>query len=305
MRFCQSLMGELHRHIGPDTDVPAGDIGVGAREIGYLFGAYKKHANEWTGTLTGKGLQYGGSNIRTEATGYGAVYFTEEMLRHVGDSISGKTCVVSGSGNVAQYCVEKLNHLGAKAVTLSDSSGFIHDPDGITPEKLEWVKELKGVRRGRIREYAEEFGCSYVEGRRPWGVPCDWAFPSATQNEISVGDAKTLIANGVQGVSEGANMPTELAGVHAFQAAGVKFGPAKAVNAGGVGVSGLEMSQNSLRIVWSREEVEKRLHDIMKGIHRQCVRYGTNDDGTVNYVDGANLAGFLRVADTMLAYGVV
>ncbi|MEM8924140.1 MAG: NADP-specific glutamate dehydrogenase [Actinomycetota bacterium] len=304
MRFCQSLMTELHRHIGEDVDVPAGDIGVGAREISYLFGQYKRLENRFTGILTGKGLAFGGSLVRTEATGYGAVYFLQHMLAHVGDDIVGKRAVVSGSGNVALYAAEKLDQLGATVLTLSDSGGFIHDPDGIGGEKLEWVKELKEVRRGRISEYVDRFGGTYHEGRRPWNVPCDLAVPCATQNEISVDDARALVANGVRAVVEGANMPTELDGVHVFLDARVLFGPGKAANAGGVAVSGLEQSQNALRISWDRKEVDGRLGDIMASIHRQCVANG-DDDGHVDYVKGANIAGFVKVADAMLAYGAV
>jgi glutamate dehydrogenase (NADP+) len=286
--------------------VPAGDIGVGAREIRYMFGQYKRLENRFTGILTGKGLSFGGSLVRTEATGFGCVYFCENMLNHHGESLKGKTCAVSGSGNVAIYTVEKATALGAKVVTLSDSSGFIHDPDGIDAEKLAFVKDLKEVRRGRIREYAERFpGAELHEGERPWKVPVDVAFPCATQNEVSAGDANTLIANGVKAVCEGANMPTELAGVHALQAAKVLFGPAKAANAGGVAVSGLEQSQNSLRLSWSREEVDGRLQSIMREIHQRCVQHGTTHDGVVDYVAGANLGGFVKVADAMLAYGVV
>ncbi|MFT6291034.1 MAG: glutamate dehydrogenase (NADP+), partial [Ilumatobacter sp.] len=260
MRFCQSLMIELHRYIGDDVDVPAGDIGVGAREISYLFGQYKRLENKFNGILTGKGLAFGGSLIRTEATGYGSVYFMENMLNHANDSVAGKTAVVSGSGNVATYAIEKLNHFGAKVVTASDSGGFVHDPAGIDADKLEWLKELKEVRRGRISEYADHFsGATFHEGERPWNVPCELALPCATQNEVSEEDAKNLVANGVVSVSEGANMPTQLAGVNVFRNAGVLFGPAKAANAGGVAVSGLEQSQNALRISWSREEVDERL----------------------------------------------
>jgi glutamate dehydrogenase (NADP+) len=305
MRFCQSLMIELHRHIGEDTDVPAGDIGVGAREISYLFGQYKRLENRFVGVLTGKGLAFGGSLIRTEATGYGAVFFVKNMLEKQGDGIDGKTAVVSGSGNVATYCIEKLGALGATVVTASDSGGFIHDPNGIEGEKLEWLKELKEVRRGRISEYAEHFGVEYHEGQRPWSVPCDLAFPCATQNELDGDDARELIANGVKVVAEGANMPSTLDAIHSFLAAKILFAPAKAANAGGVGVSGLEQSQNSLRIAWSREEVEDRLKGIMQRIHEQCVNYGTEDDGFVNYVKGANIAGFVKVADSMVAYGIV
>ena len=306
MRFCQSLMTELHRHIGEDTDVPAGDIGVGAREISYLFGQYKRLANRFTGILTGKGLAFGGSLVRTEATGFGCVYFCENMLQHRGDSIRGKTVAVSGSGNVATYAAQKATELGGKVVTLSDSSGFVHDPDGIDDEKLEFVKELKEVRRGRIGEYADKFtGATFHEGQRPWSVACDVALPCATQNEINPAEAQTLVDNGVQAVCEGANMPTELDGVRTFLKAGVLFGPAKAANAGGVAVSGLEQSQNALRLSWSREEVDQRLHTIMDDIHRKCVKYGEQSDGAVNYVQGANLAGFVKVANAMLAYGAV
>jgi glutamate dehydrogenase (NADP+) len=305
MRFCQSLMIELHRHIGQDTDVPAGDIGVGGREIGYLFGMYRRLSNRFNGILTGKGVAFGGSLVRTEATGYGAVYFMREMLSARGEGVQGKTAVVSGSGNVALYAIEKLNQLGAKVVTASDSDGFIYDPDGIRGEKFDWLRDLKEVRRGRIGEYAEKFGCEYHKDRRPWDVPCDLAFPCATQNEISGEEAQTLLDNGVIGVAEGANMPTELDGVHRFLSAKILFGPAKAANAGGVAVSGLEQSQNSLRISWSREEVESRLEDIMKKIHATCVRYGSDGDGWVNYVKGANIGGFTKVADAMLAYGAV
>ena len=305
MRFCQALMTELHRHIGDDVDVPAGDIGVGAREISYLFGQYKRLQNRFNGILTGKGLSFGGSLIRTEATGYGAVYFMQNMLAQAGDGLAGKTAVVSGSGNVALYTMEKLAQLGARVVTASDSGGFVHDPEGIAGDRLEWLKDLKERRRGRISEYAEEFGCTYVEGQRPWSVACDLAFPCATQNELDAGDARTLIANGVRAVAEGANMPTELAGVHAFLGNRVLFGPAKAANAGGVAVSGLEQSQNALRISWSREEVDARLQDLMANIHGRCVDYGDLGDGYVNYVRGANVAGFVKVADAMLAYGVV
>jgi glutamate dehydrogenase (NADP+) len=305
MRFCQSLMIELHRHIGEDTDVPAGDIGVGGREISFLFGQYKRLANRFTGTLTGKGLAFGGSLVRMEATGYGCVYFCQNMLEHVGESIEGKTCAVSGSGNVAIYTVEKATQLGARVVTLSDSDGTIYDPKGIDAEKLRFVKELKEVRRGRIKEYARYYGCEYLEGKTPWSVPCDVAFPCATQNEIGLEDARELLKNGVRAVCEGANMPTHLDAVHAFQEARIVYGPAKAANAGGVAVSGLEQSQNALRLSWSHEEVDKRLQIIMKDIHRKCVAYSSTKDGWVDYVQGANLAGFVKVADAMLAYGVV
>lgn len=304
MRFCHSLMIELHRHIGPYTDVPAGDIGVGAREIGYLFGQYRRLANEVNGILTGKGLSFGGSLIRTEATGYGCVYFMQHMLATRDESPQGKTAVLSGSGNVALYTIERLIQLGVKVVTASDSNGFIYDPHGIDQEKFLWLKKLKEVRRGRIAEYAEQFGCDYYPNKRPWGVPCDLAFPCATQNEISPAEARQLVDNGVLAVSEGANMPTELDGVRAFQDAKILYGPAKAANAGGVAVSGLEQSQNALRISWSREEVDSRLQDIMRKIHSQCVQYGQQDDGYINYVRGANIAGFIKVADAMLAYGV-
>jgi glutamate dehydrogenase (NADP+) len=306
MRFCQSFMTELHRHIGEDTDVPAGDIGVGAREIGFLFGHYKRLANRFTGILTGKGLEFGGSLIRTEATGFGCVYFCQNMLNHVGDTIEGKICAVSGSGNVAIYTVEKLLGFGGKCVTLSDSSGFIHDPDGIDFEKLAYVKDLKEVRRGRISEYAVKYpGATYHRGERPWGVACDLAFPCATQNELNLAEAKVMINNDVIAVAEGANMPTELDAIHAFQQAGVLFGPAKAANAGGVAVSGMEQSQNSLRLSWSRAEVDSRLHGVMNAIHEKCVKYGSTKAGPVDYVTGANVGGFVKVADAMLAYGLV
>jgi len=305
MRFCQSFMTELFRHIGPDTDVPAGDIGVGGREIGFMFGQYKRIRNEFTGILTGKALNWGGSLIRPEATGYGATYFAQEMLATRGDSLEGKTVAVSGSGNVAQYTVEKVTQLGGKVVTLSDSGGSIHDKDGIDTEKLAWVMDLKNVRRGRIKEYAENFGgVEYREGARPWDVKCDVAFPSATQNEISKADAETLVKQGCICVSEGANMPTEPAGVDVFQAAKVLYGPGKAANAGGVATSGLEMSQNSLRLGWTREEVDSRLSGIMKAIHETCVKYGQEGDH-VDYVKGANVGGFVKVADSMLDQGLV
>jgi len=305
MRFCQSLMIELHRHIGEDTDVPAGDIGVGAREISFMFGQYKRLVNRFVGVLTGKGLSFGGSLIRTEATGYGATYFLENMLNAAGDSIKDKNVAVSGSGNVALYCMQKVHHLGGKAVTASDSSGSIYDPDGITPEKWEWLRDLKEVRRGRIKEYADEFGCEFKAGERPWAAPCDLAMPCATQNELDGNDAKKLIANGCKAVAEGANMPSTMEAIEAFEHANVMFAPGKASNAGGVGVSGLEQSQNALRIAWSSEEVDARLKEMMKGIHDKCVQYGTQSDGHVNYVNGANVAGFVKVADAMLAYGVV
>jgi glutamate dehydrogenase (NADP+) len=305
MRFCQSFMTELCRHIGPDTDVPAGDIGVGGREIGFLFGQYKRIANRFNGVLTGKGLPYGGSLIRPEATGYGAVYFAQEMLATRGESVKGKVATVSGSGNVAQYTVEKLIDFGAKPVTLSDSGGTIVDEDGIDAEKLAWVMDLKNVRRGRIKEYADRFPrARFLPGARPWGVKCDLAFPSATQNEIDQNDAKTLVANGCTCISEGANMPTTPEGVDVFLAAKVLYGPGKAANAGGVAVSGLEMTQNAGVVRWPREEVDMRLRQIMKSIHENCVRYGSAD-GFVNYVRGANVAGFVKVADAMLAQGCV
>lgn len=304
MRFCQSYMTELHRHIGADVDVPAGDIGVGAREVSYLFGHYKRLANQFTGAMTGKSLAFGGSLVRTEATGYGAVYFTQHMLERLGKSLEGMTCTVSGSGNVALYTMEKLGDLGAVPVTASDSSGFVHDPVGIHGERLEWLKDLKERRRGRIEEYAKHFGCRFFPGARPWIVPCDLAFPSATQNEIGPADADHLIRNGVIAVAEGANMPTQLEALRCFQAAGVLFAPAKAANAGGVAVSGLEQSQNAARLTWGRDEVDARLRDIMSNIHATCVRYGETDDG-VDYVAGANIGGFVKVADAMLAYGVV
>ena len=305
MRFCQSLMIELHRHIGEDTDIPAGDIGVGGREISYLFGQYKRLANRFVGTLTGKGLAFGGSLVRTEATGYGCVYFCENMLNRAGDSVKGKKVAVSGSGNVAIYATEKATELGGKVVTLSDSGGSIHDPDGIDADKLAFVKELKEVRRGRISEYAEKYpGATYLGGQRPWSVPVDIALPCATQNEINLKEAQTLIANGVKAVAEGANMPTELEGAYAFREAGTLFGPAKAANAGGVAVSGLEQSQNALRLSWSHEEVDTRLKTIMKEIHEKCVEYGGDGD-KVDYIDGANLAGFAKIADAMVAYGAV
>lgn len=306
MRFCQSMMNELFRHIGEDTDVPAGDIGVGGREIGFLFGQFKRLANRFTGTFTGKGLTYGGSLIRTEATGYGCVYFCENMLSHRGDSLKGKSCAVSGSGNVALYCVEKALQSGAKVLTLSDSNGTIYDKDGIDADKLAFIKDLKEVRRGRISEYTDKYkSAQYLANQRPWGVPCDAAFPCATQNEINLEDARTLAKNGVKVVAEGANMPTELAAVHLLQQSGVLFGPAKAANAGGVAVSGLEQSQNSLRLSWSREEVDERLKKIMQNIHAKCLQYGATANGQVNYVAGANIGGFVKVADAMLAQGLV
>jgi glutamate dehydrogenase (NADP+) len=305
MRFCQAFVLELWKHIGPDIDVPAGDIGVGGREIAYMFGMYKKLAKEFTGTFTGKGLEFGGSLIRPEATGYGNIYFLLEMLKTRNIDIKNKVCTVSGSGNVAQYTVEKLIELGAKVVTLSDSNGYIYDPDGIDSEKLEYVKELKEVYRGRIREYSEKYGCKYVEGARPWGEKCDIALPSATQNEIGEDDARTLVANGCIAVSEGANMPTTPGAIAVFQDAGILYAPGKAANAGGVATSGLEMTQNSVRMSWTREEVDAKLKGIMQNIHAQCVKYGKESNGYVNYVKGANVAGFMKVAKTILAQGVL
>ena len=305
MRFCQSFMSELQRHIGPDTDVPAGDIGVGAREIGFLYGQYKRLRNEFSGVLTGKGLNWGGSLIRPEATGYGCVYFAQEMLKTKGDSLTGKTCVVSGSGNVAQYTVEKLIQLGAKPVTLSDSNGYIYDSDGICGSKLNFVKKLKNIKRGRIKEYAAKYNCKYIDKKKPWEVKCDVAFPSATQNEIGEADAKTLIKNGCICVAEGANMPSTPEAVKVYLKEKILYGPGKAANAGGVAVSGLEMSQNSQRFAWSREEVDKKLHQIMISIHQACIKYGSEGKEFTNYVKGANIAGFVKVADAMLDQGVV
>ncbi|NNE43552.1 MAG: NADP-specific glutamate dehydrogenase [Gemmatimonadetes bacterium] len=303
-RFCQSFMTELCRHIGANTDVPAGDIGVGGREIGYMFGQYKRIRNEFTGVLTGKGMNWGGSNIRPEATGYGCVYFAQEMLKTRGDSFSGKTVAVSGSGNVAQYATQKVTQLGGKVVTMSDSGGSIHDPAGIDADKLDWLMDLKNKRRGRIREYAEQFNCEYHDGARPWSVTCDVALPCATQNEINRSEAEALVKNGCHCVAEGANMPTEPEAVEAFQEAKILFGPGKAANAGGVAVSGLEMSQNSLRLSWTREEVDDRLQGIMKSIHETCVKYGKSGDHT-DYVNGANIGGFVKVADAMIDQGLV
>ncbi|MCF8333409.1 MAG: NADP-specific glutamate dehydrogenase [Bacteroidales bacterium] len=306
MRFCQSFMTELYRHVGPNTDVPAGDIGVGGREIGYLFGQYKRLKNEFTGVLTGKGLEWGGSKIRPEATGYGATYFAEEMLKtNMNESLKGKTVVISGSGNVAQFATQKVTDLGGKVVTLSDSGGFIYDPDGIDTDKLNYVMNLKNVKRGRIQEYAEKYNAEYHEGQRPWGIKCDVALPCATQNEINEEEAKTLVNNGCQVISEGASMPSTSEAVEVFQNNNILYGPGKAANAGGVAVSGLEMSQNSLRLSWSGEEVDQRLHAIIKDIHETCVKFGKEDDGSVNYVKGANIGGFVKVADAMLAQGAV
>ncbi len=304
MRFCQSFMTELFRHIGPNTDVPAGDIGVGAREIGYMFGQYKRLRNEFTGVLTGKGLNWGGSLIRPEATGYGCVYFVEEMLKTRGESLKGKVCTVSGAGNVAQYTVEKLIQLGAKVITLSDSNGFIYDEAGIDKKELACVLELKNVRRGRIKECTQHFNCEYLENKKPWDIKCDIAFPSATQNEITEDDAKTLVKDGCIAVGEGANMPTTPEGVRVFQKAKILYASGKAANAGGVATSGLEMTQNSMRLLWSREEVDKKLREIMVAIHEQCVKYG-KEGNYVNYVKGANIAGFVKVADAMLDQGLV
>ncbi len=305
MRFCQSFMTELARHIGPDTDVPAGDIGVGAREIGFMFGQYKRIANRFCGVLTGKGLEYGGSLLRPEATGYGCVYFAQEMLKARGDGVEGKTALVSGSGNVAQYTIEKLNELGAKAITLSDSDGTIVDPEGIGPEKLSWVMQLKNLRRGRIREYADQFpGVTYLPGQGPWSVAGELAFPSATQNEINEEDARTLVKNGCRLVAEGANMPTVPEGVDVFLDAKILYGPGKAANAGGVATSGLEMTQNAGVTRWTHEEVDHKLQQIMAEIHDACLQYGSDGD-FVDYVRGANIAGFVKVADAMLAQGVV
>jgi glutamate dehydrogenase (NADP+) len=304
MRFCQAFMTELYRHIGPNTDIPAGDIGVGAREISYLFGQYKRIRNEFTGALTGKGLAFGGSLVRTEATGYGLVYFVEDMLKRKDETFHGKTCIVSGSGNVAQYTTEKINELGGKVVTLSDSGGFIYDKDGIDAEKLDWVIDLKTVRRGRISEYIDKWGGEYHDAKEPWGVPCDMAFPCATQNEIDGPEAELLIKNGVKLVGEGANMPSTLEAIHTFQKAGILYAPSKAANAGGVAVSGLEQTQNAMRLSWTRTQVDDELRQIMARIHEQCVEYGQNGDN-VDYVKGANIGGFVKVADAMRSYGVL
>lgn len=304
MRFCQSFMTELSRHIGPNTDIPAGDIGVGGREIGFLFGQYKRIRNEFTGVLTGKGREWGGSLIRPEATGYGATYFAEYMLNTRDDSLKGKTVIISGSGNVAQYACEKVTQMGGKVVTLSDSSGFIYDKDGIDADKLAFVMELKNIRRGRIKEYADKYNCEFHEGKRPWGIKCDVAMPNATQNELNEEEAKTLIANGCFVISEGANMPSTPEAIAVYQEAKILYGLGKAANAGGVAVSGLEMSQNSLRISWTREEVDNRLKQIMKDIHNTCETFGRDGD-YIDYVKGANIGGFVKVADAMLAQGVV
>ncbi|MBL4752681.1 MAG: NADP-specific glutamate dehydrogenase [Flavobacteriales bacterium] len=304
MNFCQAFMAKLCHHIGPQTDVPAGDIGVGSREIGYLFGQYKNIKNEFVGVLTGKGLEYGGSLIRPEATGYGAVYFAQNMLETKGDNLEGKTVVVSGSGNVAQYATEKVTQLGGKVVTLSDSAGYIHDPNGIDAEKLAYVMELKNGRRGRISEYADRYGCEFHAGKTPWEVPCEAAFPSATQNELNEEDAKKLLSNGCFVISEGANMPCTPKAITLFQEAKILYGPGKAANAGGVAVSGLEMTQNAQMLMWTSEEVDNKLQSIMKNIHENCVRHGKEGD-YVNYVKGANIGGFLKVADAMLAQGII
>ena len=306
MRFCQSFITELYRHIGPDTDVPAGDIGVGGREVAFMFGQYKRLANEFTGTFTGKGLSFGGSLIRPEATGYGACYFGQAMLATRGESYKGKTVAISGSGNVAQYAAQKATALGAKVVTLSDSNGFIYDPDGIDEEKLKYVFLLKNVQRGRIREYAEKYpSATYTANERPWSVKCDIAMPCATQNELNAEQADMLLKNGCKCVVEGANMPTTPEAIAKFQAAKILYSPGKASNAGGVATSGLEMTQNSMRLGWSKEEVDEKLKGIMANIHSRCVEYGTEPDGYINYVKGANIAGFMKVADAMLAQGIV
>ncbi len=306
MRFCHAFMTELCRHIGPNTDVPAGDIGVGAREIGFLFGQYRKIRNEFTGVLTGKGLSWGGSEIRPEATGYGTVYFAENMLNTKSESIAGKNVVISGSGNVAQYAAEKVLQLGGKVLTLSDSGGHIFDKDGIDKEKLAFVMELKNVKRGRIKEYADKYpGAQYFPGKSPWSIPCQVALPCATQNELTGEDARMLVENGCMAVSEGANMPSTPEAIHIFHEARILFAPGKASNAGGVATSGLEMSQNSLRISWTRDEVDQRLQGIMKDIHDSCIQFGQEDEGYCNYVRGANIAGFVKVADAMLAQGVI
>lgn len=305
MRFCQSFMTELYRHISADTDIPAGDMGVGGREIGYLFGQYKRLKNEFTGVLTGKGHSFGGSLIRPEATGYGLCYFADEMLKTKGDSFVGKRVVISGSGNVSQYAIEKTIHLGGIPVTASDSDGYIYDKDGITEEKLAFILALKNERRGRIKEYAEKYGCEFFPGQKPWNVPCDIALPCATQNEVGSIEAMQLVNNGCKLVAEGANMPSTPAAIHEYQKGGIMYAPGKASNAGGVATSGLEMVQNSIRLYWTREQVDEKLKEIMSSIHAQCVKYGAGEDGKVDYVKGANIAGFIRVADAMLAEGHV
>ncbi len=306
MKFCQSLVNELYRHIGSDTDVPAGDIGVGGREIGYFYGQYKRLSNNFTGTFTGKGSEWGGSPLRPEATGYGATYFALEMLKTRNDSIKGKTVTISGSGNVSQYTAQKVTELGGKVLTMSDSSGYIHDPEGISPEKLEYIMELKNLYKGRISEYVREYpNAEYFDRQRPWGIKCDLAFPSATQNELDGEDAQKLINNGCFCVTEGANMPSTPEAVHIFHGNKILFGPGKAANAGGVAVSGLEMAQNSMRMKWSREEVDQKLQSIMKNIHVACAKYGTQENGYINYVKGANLSGFIKVANAMISQGIV
>ena len=305
MKFCQSFMTELSRHIGPDTDIPAGDIGVGGREIGFMFGQYKRLRNEFTGVLTGKGREWGGSLIRPEATGYGCVYFAQAMLQTRNDSLEGKTIAVSGSGNVAQFATEKATELGAKVVTLSDSTGFIYDPVGIDREKLASVMEIKNIKRGRIREYADKFGVEYYDGKRPWIIKCDVALPCATENEINKEEAETLIKNGCFVISEGANMPSTAEAVEVYLKNRILYGPGKAANAGGVAVSGLEMTQNSMRMSWHREEVDQKLQQIMKDIHETCIKFGLEQDGYINYVKGSNIGGFVKVADAMLAQGAV
>ena len=305
MRFCQAFMLELWQHIGPETDVPAGDIGVGGREVGYLFGMYKKLAREFSGTFTGKAIEFGGSLIRPEATGYGNIYFLQEMLATRNLDMKDKVCCVSGSGNVAQFTIQKALQLGAKVVTASDSNGYVYDPEGFNEEKLAYLMELKNVKHGRIKEYAKKYNCKYVEGARPWGEKCDIALPCATQNELDGDDARRLVANGCMAVSEGANMPSTPEAVHVFQEAGLLYAPGKASNAGGVSVSGLEMCQNSSKLNWTSEEVDSRLRQIMKSIHNACVKYGTQEDGYINYVKGANVAGFMKVAKAMMAQGVI
>ena len=305
MRFCQAFITELWRHIGPEMDVPAGDIGVGGREVGYMFGMYKKLTREFNGVFTGKGIEFGGSLIRPEATGYGNIYFLREMLKMRGLELKGKTCLVSGSGNVAQYTVEKIIQLGGKVLTMSDSNGYIYDPDGIDREKLDFIMELKNVRRGRIKEYADKYGCKYVPDAKPWGEVADIALPSATQNEINGDHARQLVANGIIAVSEGANMPSTPEAIHVFQEAKIMYAPGKASNAGGVSVSGLEMSQNSYKLNWSSAKVDEKLHEIMHNIHSACVKYGMREDGYIDYVKGANVAGFLKVAKAMMAQGIV
>jgi len=304
MHFCQSFMTELFRHIGPDTDVPAGDIGVGGREIGFLFGQYKRLAQEFTGVLTGKGRNWGGSLIRPEATGYGLLYFVDEMLKANKDTLKGKTVLISGSGNVSQYAAEKAMEMGGKVVTMSDSDGTVYDEKGMNAEKLAFVMELKNVKRGRIKEYADKFGAKYLAGKKPWGIKCDVALPCATQNEINGEEAKLLIKNGCMCVAEGANMPSNIDAINAYLDAKILYGPAKAANAGGVATSGLEMSQNSLRLSWTRAEVDEKLHNIMKDIHATCVQYG-REGKFINYVSGANIGGFVKVADSMIDQGVV